>query len=187
MKSLIKVALAATSIATMLLLGACASAGESVQPAASRDAHLPGSRMCVNNNSTMKMRILWRGYPDTRPILPAGQSCNSGYEAIDENIAATLEYEPLDAPGTWLQWKFTVDNSWPSYPHVMMWFVCTNNFRCGIELYSKVAGDTSAMQKSGLRADVFRLADSDSSKEWEVSLTPASGDDFWPWESRRAY
>jgi outer membrane biogenesis lipoprotein LolB len=60
-------AVIALALASLVLAG-CASSAAGPAPASpstdsEREASLRGTEVCVQNNSAMNMRILWRGFP----------------------------------------------------------------------------------------------------------------------------
>lgn len=169
-------------ISSTLLLTACAPIGSSETPeivptasaSADREASIRGTEVCVQNNSSMNMRITWRGFDAPKALPPAARQCNSGYETGDTpDVQATLEYEPAATPDTWLKIGLWASNPWSARPEAATWFAKGDKSygMCGGfddgEMYSFTADDISAQ--------LTRIADTDDNKEFVLNLTDAEG------------
>ena len=136
-----------------------------------------GTRVCVVNNTDMNMRIKWRGYPNARPVAPGFENCNSGYEdAGTPDVAAALEYEPNLLPGSPLTLYLEGNN-----PGVME-AQASAFFKRGFQKWGVRhlfdVGDERSFQEKWVRVTIKKLPESDRHKEWAITITPPSGDDY---------
>lgn len=168
-----------TVVAATLLLSSCAGESGTSPTAASREAQARGTRICVINNSSLKMSILWRGYPDARDIPPGGQNCNSGYESQQADVQAALEYQPSPNYTERLTWNLWGYNSAIASPEATV-YTKSQGKTYGMNI-TGVVGVSTMMQKDALRGDLVRVPDSEDSREYVLTLTNASGSDFAAW------
>lgn len=136
---------------------------------AEREASLRGTEICVQNNSTMRMRILWRGFPATTEIPPAATTCNSGYETNKADVLATLEYEPAATPNTWLTLGVTGTNHWAAEPSAAVWFEANDRKFGACDTFD--VGDTRSFHAAEVRIDLSRITDTQENKKFIVNLT----------------
>jgi hypothetical protein len=163
-------------VAVLAALTGCVPA-DSAKFSAFREAAPLGTRICITNKTDMNMRIKWRGYPNARPIAPRFQNCNSGYETGDvTDVAATLEYEPTLYPGSRLRLYVVGDNPAISDAYSAVYFLSGND-QWGTKNLMFV-GDETSFQDSWLRVTITRLPDSQRHKEWDVVITPPSGENY---------
>ena len=169
-------ALIGLGLAAALALTGCTAANVTT-PAVDCEASTRGTNICITNKTNMNVRIKWRGYPNARPIATGYQSCNSGYETgKSPDVAAVLEYEPPSQPGVPLTLFVAGNNSWIVDAYAMVYFE-RGGKKFGAENL-RFEGDTSSFQEGWLRVTITRLPDSDRNKEWDITLTPPSGEDF---------
>jgi hypothetical protein len=168
-------ALIGVGLVAALALSGCATANVAT-PTEDREASVRGTNICITNNTDMNVRIKWRGYPNARPIAPGFQNCNSGYETHVPDVAAVLEYEPPSQPGTPLSLLVAGNNPgfWDAY--AMVYYM--RGWQSFGAKNLRNEGDTSSFQEGWLRVTITRLPDSDNNKEWDITLTPPSGDDY---------
>ena len=161
-------------VATLALTG-CASTN--IQTfSAMREASTLGTEICVTNKTDMNVRIKWRGYPNARPIAPGFQNCNSGYETNVPDVAAVLEYAPNSQPGEPLTLLVEGNNPGIADAYAMVYYELGGKTFGAKNL--RYVGDTSSFQEGWLRVIITRLPDSDRNKEWDITLTPPSGEDY---------
>jgi hypothetical protein len=164
-----------------LLLSGCATAGgDASNPTAStesskRDASIKNTQVCVQNNTPMRMRIQWSGFPQPVGLGPGTQQCNSG-SALLWDIDATLAYEPVDLPGTWNVLGFKATNHVFGPPEAIVWYEA-NDKQYGIcaEFYE---GDDKSLQVGVIRAYMSRRGDSENNKEFVLTVTSPKGADY---------
>ena len=170
----------ATVVVGALILAGCASVVPTVHdqssPSAStdRDAAIRGTEVCVQNNSSMDMRITWRGFDAAKPLPPAARQCNSGYETGGKpDVQATLEYEPVTSSNTWLKVGLWGTNPWSAPPAAAAWFVQEGKSLgvCG----SFDNGQSLSFTTDVLAAQFTRNADTDDNKEFVLNLTNGDG------------
>lgn len=187
MKPALKTLSVVAVLASAVLLSACSSAGDLASngiptSSSSREAGARGTDVCIQNKSSMNLRVLWQGYPDTRAIPPGGENCNSGYEVhetmskrMDSNgqeirdIAARLQYEPTAYPGSWLSWNLVADNTMFGSPWLALWYTSAQ-YSSGIFQAFSVDGEAS-MQTDWIAAKVKRIADTENNIEFVVTIT----------------
>jgi hypothetical protein len=168
-------ALIGLGLAAALALNGCAAA-DVTTPAVDREASVRGTNICITNKTDMNVRIKWRGYPNARPIAPGYQSCNSGYETHIPDVKAVLEYEPTSQPGSPLTLLVAGDNDW--YFDALAKVYYTRGSQSFGARNMGDEGETSSFQEGFLRVTITRLPDSDRNKEWDITLTPPSGEDY---------
>lgn len=135
-----------------------------------RQASVLGSRLCIVNNSTAKMSIFWRGYPDARGIPAGGSNCNSGYETEMADVAGSLEYEPADTPGTRQVLSVAAHNAYLNSPRAEAIFLLPNGDKMGACNWY-VPGKTKSFDTGWLHGTMTRLDDSEDNKEFVLTLT----------------
>ena len=166
-------------VATLALTG-CASTN--IQTfSAMREASVRGTNICVTNKTDMNVRIKWRGYPNARPIAPGYQNCNSGYgyrstTTYLPDVAAVLEYAPNSQPGEPLTLLVEGNNDWFFEARVEVYYARGWKRFGAIHIFSE--GEARSFQEGFLRVTITRLPDSDRNKEWDITLTPPSGEDY---------
>ena len=170
-------AVAGVALMSVVLAG-CASGAAGPAPAspstdAQREASLRGTEICVQNNSTMSMRILWRGFPVKTEIPPAATTCNSGYETTKADVDATLEYEPEKTPGTWLTLGVTGSNHWAAEPSAAVWFEANDKKFGACDTFD--VGDSRSFQAEAVRIELSRIDDTPENKRFIVNLTNSEG------------
>ncbi len=170
-------AVIALALASLVLAG-CASSAAGPAPASpstdsEREASLRGTEVCVQNNSAMNMRILWRGFPVKTEIPPAATTCNTGYETTKADVFASLEYQPPATPDTWLTLGVTGTNHWSAEPAAAVWFA-VNDIKFGVCDTFDV-GDTRSFQAEAVRVDLSRIDDTLENKKFIVNLTNSEG------------
>jgi hypothetical protein len=168
-------ALIGVGLVAALALSGCATANVAT-PTQDREASVRGTNICITNNTDMNVRIKWRGYPNARPIAPGFQNCNSGYETHVPDVAAVLEYEPPSQPGTPLTLYVEADNPWAVDEYATVYFM--RGWKKYGTWYLPKKSDTFSFQEGWLRVSLTHLPESDSNKEWHITLTPPSGDDY---------
>ena len=162
-----------TLVAVLGALTGCVSAPSSAE----REASPLGTNICITNKTDMNMNIKWRGYPNARPIAPEFRNCNSGYETGDvTDVAATLEYEPTLYPGSRLRLYVVGDNPAISDAYTSVYFLSRGD-PWGSK-NGQFVGDKTSFQDSWLRVTITRLPDSQRHKEWDVVITPPSGENY---------
>lgn len=178
MRTRTRSAVIALALASLVLAG-CASGAAGPAPAspsteAEREASLRGTEVCIQNNSTMNMRITWHGFDAPAALPPAGRECHSGYVSGGKpDVQATIEYEPVPSSNTWLTMGLWATNPWSARPQAATWFTKGEKKygMCGgfdvEEMYSFVADDISAK--------LTRTADTADNKEFVLNLTDSEG------------
>ncbi len=172
------VAVAGIALMSVVLAGCSSDAAEPVPASpstvAQREASLRGTEICVQNNSTMNMRITWIGFAAPKALPPAGRECHSGYVSGGKpDVQATIEYEPVTYSGTWLTMGLWATNPWSARPQAATWFAQGDKSygMCGGfddgELYSFTADEISAQ--------LTRIADTADNKEFVLNLTDSEG------------
>ena len=164
-----------------LLLSGCATAGGGASnPTASpesskRDASIKNTEVCVQNNTPMRMRIQWAGFPQPVDLGSGTQECSSG-SALLWDIDATLAYEPVDLPGTWKLLGVRATNHVFGPPEAIVWYEA-NDKQYGIcaEFYE---GDDKSLQVGVIRAYMSRRGDSEVNKEFVLTVTSPKGADY---------
>lgn len=188
MKTTRLVALTSMPLALVLALTGCAlpgspllgtaplSTGETALVQADRSASLKGSRLCVVNNSTATMSILWQGFSESQDIPSGGQNCNSGYEDSKKNdVSGTISYVASDNAGTVHEINVAADNNWLWSPHASALVYLPDGTRKGV-CRSFDVGQTRFVETGWLRGDLTRINDSADNKEFELLLTDKVGD-----------
>ena len=138
-----------------------------------RDASRRDSRLCIQNETSMQMRVQWRGYPAPVDIARGETQCNTGYEVLRSDIEATIEYQPEDDPGNWLSLRAIADNRVIGLPSGAVWYEQQYD-KYG--LCGKFAvDDTLTFQTFMFRADLTRQKDSADHKEFSLSFTGPVG------------
>jgi hypothetical protein len=169
-------ALIGLGLAAALALTGCTAANVTT-PAVDREASTLGTNICITNKTNMNVRIKWRGYPNARPIATGYQSCNSGYETgTPPDVAAALEYEPTSQPGVPLTLFVQGNNFWIADAYAMVYF--ERGWQLFGARHQGDEGDARSFQEGWLRVTITRLPDSDRNKEWDITLTPPSGEDY---------
>jgi len=138
-----------------------------------RQASRLDSRLCIRNDTSMQMRVQWRGYPAPSDIARGESTCNTGYETLYSDVEATIEYEPVDDPGNWLSLTALADNRVLGLPQAAVYYeqqvykygVCGNFF----------VGDTRTFQNFIFRADLTRQDDSADHKEFSLTISGPNG------------
>lgn len=163
-----------------LLSGCVTAGGDASNPKAAtesgkRDASIKNTQVCVQNNTPMRMRIQWAGFPEPVGLGPGTQECNSG-SAILWDIDATLAYEPVDQPGTWNLLGFKATNHVISPPEAIVWYEASGKqFGICAEFYE---GDDKSLQVGLIRAYMSRRGDSENNKEFVLTVTSPKGADY---------
>ena len=152
------------------VLAACAPmpADDTAREASRRD-----SRLCIQNETSMQMRVQWRGYPAPINIARGETKCNTGYETNDYDVKATIEYQPEDEPGNWLSLEAVADNRVVGIPAGAVWYEQQGDKYGVCGRFS--VGDTRTFQTIMFRADLTRQNDSDDHKEFSLSFTGPGG------------
>jgi len=138
-----------------------------------RQASRLDSRLCIRNDTSMQMRVQWRGYPAPSDIARGESTCNTGYETLYSDVEATIEYEPEDDPGNWLSLTALADNRVLGLPQGAVYYeqqvykygVCENFF----------VGDTQTFENFIFRADMTRHDDSADHKEFSLTISDPNG------------
>ena len=115
------VALALTGCAlpgNVLLGTAPLSSGNETSTEILRSASLKGSRMCIINNSSLPMSVLWRGYPDSLDIPMGNRHCNSGWEPSSDrsDIEGSIAYVALGETGRVRYIQVSAENQMFGWP-----------------------------------------------------------------------
>lgn len=169
---------AIVAIASALILSGCSLPAASGKASPSKEASASGSELCIVNDSTMNMKVQWRGYPDERSLPPGGETCNSGYESDGTDVSASILYEPTSFLGTWFTWKASIENTWffGQRAKVALGYKSQNWYYgiCGVQ---KV-GELTSMQADFLHGEVLRLPDASENAEYVVTLTDSSGENI---------
>ena len=173
-------ALIGLGLAAALALTGCAAV-DVTTPSVDREASTRGTNICITNKTDMNVRIKWRGYPNARPIAPGYQNCNSGYETRGiathiPDVAAVLEYAPNSQPGSPLSLLVEGDNSDIFEARAQAYYMRGGKKFGEVHIFS--VGETRSFQEGFLRVTITRLPDSDRNKEWDITLTPPSGEDY---------
>jgi hypothetical protein len=182
------VSLTAITIAVGLALTGCTLPGtiplgsppvliaDESQGQVDRSASIRGSRLCVINNSTSSMTILWQGYPDARDIPIGERNCNSGYETGNKNdVSATISYVVSGDDAKVHEIKVAANNYWQFYPDASATVAFSDEMRKGACGFFDVGG-TRFVETGWLRGELTRLDDSADNKEFELTLTDKRGD-----------
>ena len=176
MKTAIRSVIAGVSVVLVsAVLAACAPM---TSDEAEREAQNRGSRLCIVNSTSLQMSVQWRGYPAPRDINPGNTDCNSGYERTVVDVSATIEYEPKDQPGQRLTLNAFAENIFLGPPRAATWFESQGSQfgACG----GYYVNDEDSFQANGLHAKIVRVDDSESNKEFVLTLTEPSGQDSAP-------
>jgi hypothetical protein len=170
-------AVAGIALMSVVLAGCSSDAAEPVPASpstdAQREASLRGTEICVQNNSTMNMRILWRGFPVKTEIPPAATTCNTGYETTKADVFASLEYQPPATPDTWLTLGVTGSNHWAAEPSAAVWFEVSDKKFGVCDTFD--VGDTRSFRADAVRIDLSRIDDTQENKKFIVNLTDSEG------------
>nr|KGA06361.1 MAG: hypothetical protein GM42_4210 [actinobacterium acMicro-1] len=138
-----------------------------------REASRLGSRLCIHNETSMQMRVQWRGFPAPIDIAQGETQCNSGYESSKNDVEATIEYQPEDDPGNWLSLSAFANNRFIGYPESAVWYDQQKFMYGTCGQFSE--GDTRTFQTFMFRADLTRHDDSGDNKEFSLTLSGPSG------------
>jgi hypothetical protein len=159
-----------SAVLVSAVLAACAPmpADDTAREASRRD-----SRLCIQNETSMQMRVQWRGYPAPIDIARGETQCNTGYETLKYDIEATIEYQPEDDPGNWLSLRTVADNRIVGLPSGAVWYE-QQDYKYGVCGNFSV-GDTRTFQTFMFRADLTRQNDSADHKEFSLSFTGPVG------------
>ena len=150
--------------------------GDATQGQTDRSASVSGSRMCVINNATATMSILWQGYSDARDIPPGGQNCNSGYETGNkDDVSATISYVASDDAGTVHELHVAANNNWLWTPEASAVVYLPDETKKGL-CRPFTVGQTRFVETGWLRGEMTRINDSADNKEFEFILTDKVGD-----------
>ena len=150
-----------------LVLSSCSAAPESAS-SARREALHRGVRLCINNDSSMNMRVTWGGRSDSESLPPAGQNCLAGTAVNGPDVWGVITYEPVSYPGTWLTLNVKGWNPNISFPQVSV------NYTAMAGTYgmclSDAEGTESSMQSGWIRGTIRRENDSERYKEFVVTF-----------------
>ena len=154
-------------ILASLLLSSCSAASESAS-SVRREALHRGVRLCINNNSSMNIRVTWGGRSVSDSLPPAGQTCLAGTAVNGPDVWGVITYEPVSYPGTWLTLNVKGWNSNLGYPMVSV------NYTAMAGTYgmclSDAEGTESSMQSGWIRGTIRRENDSERYKEFVVTF-----------------
>lgn len=174
--------LLASALAISLALSGCSesgvaspgtapsSRGDSVSNKTERLASVKGTRLCVNNNTSMTARVYGLGSKERRPFPPAGQICVSNRS---DKVVMWVEYDtkPATAKSPWIYLE--VANGWIGYPWGEAVYVPE---KLGYGLCQSFDLNESAFfEDDWVRGELKRLPDSTDYKEFEFSLSPKQG------------
>jgi len=102
------------TVLTSVALVSCSPVGTGESPSSTsspleRDASgLGGAEVCIQNDSSLRMRVQWRGYPSAAYMAPGVRQCNSGLEETGTaDVEGVLEYQPKSPTNHWSE-KWTV-------------------------------------------------------------------------------
>ena len=141
-----------------------------------RLASISGSRMCVINNSTATMSILWQGYSDARDMPSGGRNCNSGYETGNkDDVFGVISYVASDDAGTVHELQVAANNNWLWTPEASAVVYLSDYTTKGV-CRPFTVGQTRFVETGWLRGDLTRITDSADNKEFELILTDKVGD-----------
>ncbi len=150
--------------------------GDATQGQTDRSASVSGSRMCVINNATATMSILWQGYSDARDIPSGGRNCNSGYETSNkDDVSATISYVASDDAGTVHELHVAANNNWLWTPEASAVVYLPDETKKGL-CRPFTVGQTRFVETGWLRGEMTRINDSADNKEFEFILTDKVGD-----------
>ena len=138
-----------------------------------RLASIRGSRLCIVNDSPMNVRVEWIGFSAPIDIERGTSACHGGYEHLLDDVDAAIEYEPVDTPGEWVKLYAFATNHFIGLPRAATYYeegrrvfgVCGN--------FSE--GYTRTFQTPTIHAELKRLSDTESYKEFILSLTASDG------------
>ena len=138
-----------------------------------RQASRLDSRLCIRNDTSMQMRVQWRGYPAPSDIARGETTCNTGYETLYSDVEATIEYEPVDDPGNWLSLTALADNRVLGLPQGAVYYE-QQDFKYGVcgNFFER---DTRTFQNFIFRADLTRQDDSADHKEFSLTISGPNG------------
>ena len=188
MKTTRLVALTSIPLALGLALTGCAlpgnvllgtaplSSGNETSTEILRSASLKGSRMCIINNSSLPMSVLWRGYPDSRDIPIGGRHCNSGWEPSSDrtDIEGSIAYVAFGETGRVRYIQVSAMNQGLYWPQAQAEFFVPGGGRGGACARFSV-GQMEFIDTGYLHGELTRLEDSDDNKEYELTLTDRIG------------
>jgi hypothetical protein len=150
--------------------------GDATQDSTDRSASISGSRLCVINNSTLSMSILWQGYPDARDIPVGERNCNSGYETDHKNdVSAIISYAVSGDAGKLHEIKVAANNNW-LWPPEASAAVRVDEYLWKGVCHSFDVGGTRFVETGWLRGAMTRINDSADNKEFELTLTDKLGE-----------
>jgi hypothetical protein len=150
--------------------------GDATQGQTDRSASVSGSRMCVINNATATMSILWQGYSDARDIPSGGRNCNSGYETSNkDDVSATISYVASDDAGTVHELHVAANNNWLWTPEASAVVYLPDETKKGL-CRPFTVGQARFVETGWLRGEMTRINDSADNKEFEFILTDKVGD-----------
>ena len=102
MKVSLRSGLVAVTLAAGLSLTGCSLPGNVLmgtgplpESGVFRQAGIRGTEYCIQNDSLLRMRIQWRGFPAPIDIPRSSRQCNSGYETGTFDVYGTLQYLPV--------------------------------------------------------------------------------------------
>ena len=175
--------LAATVIVSSILLTGCATVetAKAELPAAAtfeilREAYTRNTNVCVQNNTPMRMRIQWRGYPASLELGSGRQQCNSGHDILVWDVLGMVRYEPVDQLDTWYEIKVSANNTMIDPPQGAAWFESGDKQFGACGYFGE--SDFDSLQVDNLRIYIERMGDSANDKEFVVVLTAPSGSNY---------
>lgn len=168
-----------TSGVSVVLVSALLTACAPTSPSdVEREASIRSSNLCIVNNSSTKMTIWWRGYPDKRDIPAGGSQCNSGKESVSSDVFGVIDYEPAGYPGARLPINVLADNHFLNPPQAAAAVQTQEDVQVGACGAFKI-GQSRGMETGWLHGELKRGDDSENNIEFVLTLTdnvgPTSG------------
>ena len=171
------------AISSVLVLTGCATspmtlpgAGETSQTSESteKSASVRGTNYCVQNNSSLSMKLAWRGFPEALDLPPAATLCNSGWESGSKNdVDGSFEFPRKDEPGKVREVLITGDNPSFGKPSATAWFGRDGAAWGACGWFG--IGDSEWFETEEIHATLTRIDDSEDNKEFVLDITDATG------------
>ena len=184
MKTTRLVALTSIPLALGLALTGCALPGNVLmgtgplpESGVFRQAGIRGTEYCIQNDSLLRMRIQWRGFPAPIDIPRSSRQCNSGYETGMFDVYGTLQYLPVANPISWQNVKVAGANFWSRPPVAGVWLEPNADQHNGVCDYYDNPGDVRTLDQKWFHAELVRNGDTENNKEFTLRITDGNGMD----------
>jgi hypothetical protein len=182
MKVSIRSTLVVATLAAGLTLAGCALPVKALlgddapsDSGVSRQAGIRGTEYCIQNDSLLRMRIQWRGFPAPIEIPRSSRQCNSGYETSQFDVYGTLQYMPVANPISWQNLIVAGANFWNRPPVAGLWLEPSANEHNGVCDYYDNPGDVRTLDQKWFHAELVRNGDTEKNKLFTLRITDGTG------------